>query len=284
MKKQKSALWFLVFYFVLYLMGAAFLYFKNGHFIYINEDGDPNNAFSLAFIPVFLFFCILLFAAISRLSFFVLICSGVPAGYVLLYGGLQAAPLLISVFPVLIVLVLSFQFGRPDNWRYGNLSIRQRCDSGYQYLHVVSKNSVTLFYANLRELCGIRDDSVSGVLIEKIHEIADEMNEAIISDMSYVASFLENVIRRDRSTITKMLTQGNRSIEDVALALIRNRLRELLLTGNFFIYRGVLDLQGQGFMSAYNFIVDRLCDRGYISVLQKEEDLSWLQSELKNAG
>ena len=276
MKSQKSALGYLF----LFLVGA-------GIFAVITDDnprgeGSPFHAFlGMAAIISFIFY----FAAIATLKK-ALIILFIPISCLMysLYdaGSFHIGKIIVVNFPIIVTVLISLSLSEPYNSEHMSLSFPEKLSFGYKRLHTKALSSVKLFFLNIRELLGVKDRSVTGVLLDKIREILEDISTETLCDVPTIYGLLHTFIKNNPDKITESITE--KGIEPIALMLIKQFLYAYLCTGEHHISRGVVGIQGQGFIEAYKIVNNKLYEKGYISQEIRDADLKSLNKDMHNIG
>jgi hypothetical protein len=283
MKTKKSVIWFFVFYTIIYAIGAGIAYLRRGNFIVYDEYGDEQSVLTLAAAPLLLIIFMFFVAFIPTIKIAVSLSTTIPIA-IYAWSGLRGFRVGIFISLMLAIIIVGFSYSIGGYRRYDNPTAIQKIIDGYKELHTSSRESVRLFFSNIRELCGIEDISIPGVLLKKITEIAEEISFITICDMTPVVNTLQKIIDNNKDQIITMVTEKNRTIESLALMFLKQDLDARLSSGEYHLYRGILGIQGEGLMKAYRIVNDRLYKHGYITQEIRDTDLKSLSDDIKNGG
>lgn len=289
MKTKASFIWYLVFCAIV----TFIVYLSNGN----NEDIEIA---SVVLIIIFMGVC--LFAIIPTIKIAIII-SSIPFFVYLIYllntGGNFHFDRIIIIMssPLIILFLISHWVGGCFKDEIVSLKSQvkdipqeeisrstktERIIYGYQLLHLKSFRSLKLFFSNIRELCGLKDRSVTGVLLENIAVILEEISDKTLLDTSIVYNPLHEYINNNQDKITGFIT--NIGIEHLALVFIKQSLDNGLCSGQYHVYRGVLGIQGREFKEAYRIVNDKMIDKGYITEEVKNADLKSINIDINCVG
>ena len=71
---------------------------------------------------------------------------------------------------------------------------------------------------------------------------------------------------------------------DLTLILISNMIQQLLLSGQYHVYRGVLGMIGQDLLTLLCFVIERLQQSSFYTLEEATEEKNWIKGQLKDIG
>ncbi len=89
---------------------------------------------------------------------------------------------------------------------------------------------------------------------------------------------------KDTERVLYSLQEDKITPRNLILLLITNAIAEVLPTGHYHIYRGVLGLEGQNMLKLYDYAVNELEKNGYHSPEAAKEDKDWIREQIKDVG
>ena len=91
-------------------------------------------------------------------------------------------------------------------------------------------------------------------------------------------------IKANKVAFAKAMTNSNISSEQIIAAEIANVSGDMLETGEYCIYRGILSPAGEQLMTLFQCALDELVRIGAISEEKKLEDVGGLRSTIRSIG
>lgn len=91
-------------------------------------------------------------------------------------------------------------------------------------------------------------------------------------------------VTQDKRAIVEAVTSENISPERIALFAIINAIADLIPTGQYHTYRGVLGMNGSEMLGIWNKAQQDAMDRGYVTEEIRREECSWLIQQIKSVG
>jgi len=91
-------------------------------------------------------------------------------------------------------------------------------------------------------------------------------------------------VTQDVEAIVETVKSENISPERIALFAVINAIADLIPTGQFHTYRGVLGMTGTDMLEIWNKAQQDAVDFGYLTVEKRKEECSWLTQQIKSVG
>jgi len=148
---------------------------------------------------------------------------------------------------------------------------------------------LTIMNSMLKSAEGEQGEPIPSML-SRPAEVQDTVAE-IDAFLEQHASICRDLIRGEAvtlandasKTVYSLRTDGLKT-DQLALILITNVLGRHLTSGEHHTYRGVLGAIGNDMLELWTSAVSAMQDRGYYSPEEAQEDMRWIQSEIKNVG
>ncbi len=130
-------------------------------------------------------------------------------------------------------------------------------------------------------------------MLSKLFKPAEVKNTASEIDafLNQHASLCSAIIRTESTRLANIKEKTVQSIrndglkpDQLALILITNVLGHQLSSGQYHVHRGVLNAIGADMLKLWSAAVSTMQQRGYYSSEEAQEDMRWIQSEIKNVG
>ncbi len=136
---------------------------------------------------------------------------------------------------------------------------------------------------------------VSEIIKRKIfHSATKEVKECIQKLDAYIdqANIFSSIelkrkvkeLLKDEGKTLISLRDDNLSVEQLVWLLISNVVSEMLISGKFHTYRGVLNVEGDNLRSLWRKSVNELHSSGYYSDDEYQKDMDWMREELVKVG
>jgi hypothetical protein len=129
----------------------------------------------------------------------------------------------------------------------------------------------------------------NNVFIEKeIKECLDILQESghILSGIGFedIKNKVESNLLKDKKEIAKIISQDGISPHEIVYFGINNNVREMLESGQYHVYRGVLNFMGNYFLNAFCISMDELVKMGAVSKDDGEEYKSIVKDNMNQMG
>ena len=130
-------------------------------------------------------------------------------------------------------------------------------------------------------------------MLSKLFQPAEVKNTVAEIDafLSQHAALCRDIIRTDAVRLANVKDKTVHSIrndglkpDQLALILITNVVGRHLTSGKHHTYRGVLGAVGVDMLKLWSAAVSAMQQRGYYSAEEAQEDMRWIQAEIKNVG
>lgn len=94
----------------------------------------------------------------------------------------------------------------------------------------------------------------------------------------------KKIIRADKKDVVEGIAKDGRDPAEIALTALWNVSNQVVSSGQYHVYRGILTDQGKGYLYVYNKTVDVLLDKGFIDKEEAESNRKSIKENIKSAG
>jgi hypothetical protein len=121
--------------------------------------------------------------------------------------------------------------------------------------------------------------------LKELKIIEDKITSTLFSSMAFniIKPYVVKQIKNKEKTIYS-IRNDKISPQNLVLLIITNVIAELLPTGQYHIYRGILNMEGQGLLELWHYAVDELQKSGFYTAEEAKEDNVWIEKQIKEVG
>ena len=94
----------------------------------------------------------------------------------------------------------------------------------------------------------------------------------------------KKIIRADKKDVVEGIAKDGRDPAEIALTALWNVSNQVVSSGRYHVYRGILTDQGKGYLYAYKKTVDVLLDKGFIDKEEAKSNRKSIKENIKSAG
>ena len=120
---------------------------------------------------------------------------------------------------------------------------------------------------------------------KEVKDTCYEIESGVFDNIA--ASAIKNAaidLARDKEKTIYSIKEEGVSPAILAHILITNSIQELLLSGQYHVYRGILNAVGNAMVDCWDNSVDQLEILGRYSPQEAEDDKNWIRNEIKLIG
>jgi hypothetical protein len=130
--------------------------------------------------------------------------------------------------------------------------------------------------------CGLAE--VQSCLVE-LETIEKDANSAFFQSAAFntIKPYVVRLIKDKEKTVCS-IKEDKMTPHNLVLLLITNVTGELLSSGRYHIYRGILNMTGTGLLAIWHYAISELEKSGYYSSEQAKEDNEWINKQIKEVG